>query len=1072
MEGVGQGSGRRPERRQRNFERLFVQAFPTIPLPAVGTIPAVETGARLATVTVLVTDLVGSTAVLDREGEPAADEMRRRHGALVRTIVDVFDGTTVKSTGDGFLATFHSADAAVRCAAALLEASDEGAVRLGLSTGDATVAADDVFGQPAIEAARLCAMAGAGEALVGERTVAVRGRRDAPPLESRGACRLKGFDDAIEVAAVRPARPVPPRRRRALTPVAPLVGRSTELAQLRQAWERAADAPGVALVTGEPGIGKTHLAAALAHQVDAQGFVARVGFEEGRADGFERLCTHLDELATNVPIGRLAAHGRAVTAWLATLCPSIAERVPLSTDTAVDAPRDEAAAALVVLLEELARRERVLLVLDDVQWSGAAVEALVTRLRQEGPAGVLVLATARLSTAPAALVELATDDGSVVTLHGLAADEVGELLRHAAPDATPELVEAVQQRTGGNPFLVLTLVEQEPDTSDGDPVATRFLHLPREVADAMSAAAILGRTFDADLLEHVLGETMPVLLDRLDAARRAGLLVEGERAGRYSFAHDLVRDAAAGRLGLTARARLHALAASALAERDTSSSELVEHLLASWSLRPPAEGVALAERAVRRAIDHLAFEEALALATRIDAAVHDDPRCGAAERAQSLLMLSAAHQRVGDIPAHKATAGAAGWAARDAGRTDLLARAAIGRAGYGIAGVPDPESEALLRAALDATAEDELAQRSDLLGMLAFYLYNYVGQGAAARSLSRQSLEIARRSGDITCVAQALAMRTYIHLAGSALDEQLAVLGELNELTPRLEPQARDEMVATAARHAAVARMQLGDRSGFEVHHANLRRMADRNRSWLLGGLSVAWDAMAALLDGDVAAAERAGTALLVPPYQDSNFRSSAALILTEVHRHRGTLSSVAAEISRFADSMPHLVTARAVDAFVAASVGDVDRATVALEAGSGRLQDDSTLPAQLAFATEAHVLAGRPIPDSIVEALEPFAGQLLVVAWGVSVQGAADRFLAIAAAQRGQLTEAATRFDAAAELERRVGEALPARTGLWRHALLRDVPRPEVPAAIAPGLSVELAALERALSPTESAPV
>jgi class 3 adenylate cyclase/tetratricopeptide (TPR) repeat protein len=1025
----------------------------------------VETGARLATVTVLVTDLVESTAVLDREGEVAAADLRRRHEDLVRTIVDVFDGVTVKSTGDGFLTTFQSADTAVRCAAALLEASADRAIRLGISTGDATVAPDDVFGQPPIEAARLCALAGPGEALVGERTIAIRGRRETPPLEPRGVCRLKGFDDAIEVAAVRPARSVSPRRLRTLEPARPLVGRATELGQLIHAWERAAAAPGFALLTGEPGIGKTHLAASLAHQVDADAFVLRVGFQEDRSDGFEHLCSCLDELATNIPIGALAARGRAVTGWLATLFPSVASRLPHSSDAPTDALRDEASTALFTLLAELARSGRVLLVLDDVQWGGAAVQALTGRIRDHGPPGLLVLATARLAVAPPPLVELAARESTLVTLGGLDADEVVELLRRAAPDAPPEVIAAARQHTGGNPFLVLTVADQEAEPGDVDPVAARFLHLPPEQADALSAAAVLGRTFDAYLLEQVLDPPPLTLLDHLDAACRAGLLVEGDQPGRYRFVHDLVREAAAARLGLTGRARLHARAAQALAGKDTSPSELVEHLLASWSLRMPAEGVALAELAVQRAIDHLAFEEALALTTRLDLTVRDDPRCGPAERAQALLLLSEASQLVGDIPAHKEAAAAAGWAARDAGRTDLLARAAMGRAGYGIAGVPDPESEALLRAALEATPDDELAQRSELLGMLAFYLFNYVAEGEAARTLSRQSLEIARRHGDVGCIAQALAMRTYVHLAGSALDEQLAVLGELNELTPRLDPQARYHMSATAARHAAVARLQLGDRSGFENHRANLRRIADRRRSWLLGGLGVAWDAMAALLDGDIDTAERAGSSLLQPPYRDSNFRNSAALILTEVHRARGTLAPIAPEIATFADGMPHLVTARAVDAFVAATVGDHDRAVRAINASAARLQDDSTLAAQLAFLAEASVLAGQPVPASVVDALRAFSGQLLVVAWGVTVQGAADRFLAIAAASAGRHAEAAEHFTAAADQEARVGSALVLRTQLWRHALLRDVPAPDPPQPYARGVATEAAALERALA-------
>jgi class 3 adenylate cyclase len=1033
----------------------------------------VETGGRLATVTVLVTDLVESTALLDREGEVAAADLRSRHEDVVRTIVDVFDGSTVKSTGDGFLTIFQSADTAVRCAAALLEASRNGTIRLGISTGDATIAADDVFGQPAIEASRLCALAGPGEALVGERTIAIRGRRASPPLEPRGAARLKGFDEPIEIAAVRPAHPVSPRRLRTLAAAQPLVGRVAELDQLLQAWQRSAAAPGFALVVGEPGIGKTFLAASLVDRVDADAFVVRVGFQEGRSDGFEHFCTGLDDLAVNLPIGVLAARGRAISGWLAALFPSVAERLPRSSELPQDALRQEAATAAFTLLDELARSGRVLAVLDDVQWSGPAVVAFAERVRSDGPPGLLVLATARLAAAPPTLVDLASADSTLVTLGGLAPDEVVALVRQAAPDAPPEVIEAAQQRTGGNPFLVLTVAGdggRVAASAEGDPVAATFLRLPAGQADALSAAAVLGRTFDAYLVEQVVAPRSAALLDDLEAACHAGLLVEGDQPGRYRFVHDLVREAAAARLGLTARARLHARAAEALASKDSSPSELVEHLLASWSLRSPADGVALAERAVRRAIGNLAFEEALALATRLDDAVEGDARAGPAERAQTLLLLSDANQLVGDVDAHKEAAGAAGWRARDAGRNDLMARAAMGRAGYGIAGVPDPESEALLRAALDATPDDQPVQRSELLAMLAFYLFNYVGDGEVARALSRESLDIARRHGDVVSVARALAARTYVLLAGSAVDEQLAVVGELNELAPRLDPDVRNEMASTMIRHAAVARMQLADRSGFDAHRENLQRMADRRRSWLLGGLGVVWDAMSALLDGDPDRAERAGAQLLVPPYRDSNFRSSAALILTEVHRWRGTLPSLAGRVASLAERMPHFVIVRAVDAFVAACAGDGARAEQSIAAVSGELQDDSTLAAQLAFLSEASVLAGRTVPPEVVDALRPFSGQLLVVSWGVSVQGAADRFLAIAAAARGDDAEAADRFAAAEELEARVGTTLTLRAQLWRHALLDDVPLPQAPPALADGLAFERAALERALAGRRSA--
>ena len=90
------------------------------------------------TANVLVTDLVGSTLVLSRQGESAADEARRRHDALVSNVLGVFHGEVVKSTGDGALALLPSADLLVRAGAAITEAPGATGSRCGSAWRPAT----------------------------------------------------------------------------------------------------------------------------------------------------------------------------------------------------------------------------------------------------------------------------------------------------------------------------------------------------------------------------------------------------------------------------------------------------------------------------------------------------------------------------------------------------------------------------------------------------------------------------------------------------------------------------------------------------------------------------------------------------------------------------------------------------------------------------------------------------------------------------------------------------------------------------------------------------------------------
>jgi class 3 adenylate cyclase len=127
------------------------------------------------TVTIMFSDIVGSTAMTERLGDRRWIEVLREHNRVVRDAVTAYDGFEVKSQGDGFMVAFASASRAVECAAAIQrafaaraeEAPDEAIwVRIGLHTGEAIRERDDFFGRNVILAARIAAQAGAGEVLV------------------------------------------------------------------------------------------------------------------------------------------------------------------------------------------------------------------------------------------------------------------------------------------------------------------------------------------------------------------------------------------------------------------------------------------------------------------------------------------------------------------------------------------------------------------------------------------------------------------------------------------------------------------------------------------------------------------------------------------------------------------------------------------------------------------------------------------------------------------------------------------------------------------------------------------
>jgi hypothetical protein len=993
----------------------------------------------LETANVMFTDTVGSTDTLTRVGPAAAEAQRHQHDTLVANVVTVFGGSVVKSTGDGAVALLPSADHLVRAAAAVQEAAEAGGIelRVGAATGDVVSENGDCFGEPVVVASRLCAQCPSGTVLVDATTVGVRGLRHDPPVERFGDLPLKGFDEPREVWTV-----TPPAVRRAPAGDAsePAHGRDDEAARIEAAW-RTATGPALVVLCGEPGIGKTHLARATAERL---GEPLWVRFDTTTSDGFAVWCAAVDEYASELPVGVLAALGPDVVSRIVALLPSMAGSLPVAAaDHRSDADRDLLFSALAAVVRLVARDRAILL--DDVQWAGGTSHSFVTHLMASSER-LWLLATSRVPV-PETVASAAT---LVLPLGGLPPDALDELLRRRG--VTSADAEAATRRAGGNPLLALVASDSGAG-GGGDPVADRFLVLPAEELELIAVAGLVGGTIDLTLLHELTGSPAAQLADRLDAAVRAGLLAEEH--GALVFVHDLVREAAVTRLPAHRRTLFHAAVATALLRRgDTVAA--VPHVLDGFGALEPDRAVEVVAGGCQELAGRLAFEEMLAVATRLHEVVARDQRSRPRHEAAALLIASWAHQLLGDLPRQQQTAAAAGRLARSDGAFVLLAQAALLRAGSGPAGVPDPEAAELLDSALALVPEDDLAQRSRLIGMRAFYLLNYEGRGADARLASLDALAIARQGGDPAAVADALSGRLFVLLAGSNVMEQLAAAEELRGLVARLPPSRGADVWAGLQRNLGVLRLQLADRAGFAVCHDEIRSLATGSHSWLLAAIATMWDGIGALLDGDPDLAAQHASAITAQR-DELNLLASQTAQLTAAHRWRGTLGAVVTDVVAEAAAQPEQPLTSTVAAIVRALTGDGD-ATQTLDEVLRRsplLIDDPTLAAQLAALTEACVLTGREIPGAVTAALEPFAGQLLVLSWGVDVLGAADRFLAVAAARSGDRVAAAAGFDRAAELEARVSVAVPLRTRVWRHVVLGDVAPPEIPPALA-GLAVE----------------
>jgi DNA-binding NarL/FixJ family response regulator/class 3 adenylate cyclase len=166
---------------------------------------------QVVTAAVLFTDIVGSTEILGRVGADANREIHAVHFALLRDTISAHGGHEVKRLGDGVMATFPSAADALTAAITIqqgvdrqnLRSTEPLSIRIGVAVGDATYEDGDYFGDPVIEASRLCAMAEGGQIIATDAVRLMAKGHVSHAFSPLGDVTLKGMRDpvaAIEVA--------------------------------------------------------------------------------------------------------------------------------------------------------------------------------------------------------------------------------------------------------------------------------------------------------------------------------------------------------------------------------------------------------------------------------------------------------------------------------------------------------------------------------------------------------------------------------------------------------------------------------------------------------------------------------------------------------------------------------------------------------------------------------------------------------------------------------------------------------------------------------------------------------
>ena len=763
-----------------------------------------------ANVTVLFTDIVGSTALAASMTPEAADELRREHFAILRQAVAEAGGTEVKQLGDGFMVVFPAASAALSCAVAMqqgVELDNRGhdysvGLRVGLSAGEVVPDDDDYFGDPVIEAARLCARCESGQVLAAEIVRLTAGRRSRHECRSLGDFTLKGLPEPVEtvevlwepVVVADTGAVIPLPGRLAVRPATGVVGRDAEVAVIVDAFKRVVGGEGreVVLISGEAGLGKTTLVAQAARILfDGDACVLFGHCEQGLATPYQLFTEALGHFVTHTPEGQLVAHVDAHGSELARLVPALATRLPglaPSKTTDADTERYQLFAAVVGLLVLVSRQQPVVVVLDDLQWADeASLQLLRHVIASDQPMRLLVVGIHRdselsrshpLVEALAALhrqhgvtrIELTgLDDSGVVSLMEAVAG-------HSLDDAAVDLAHALCRETDGNPFFVSEVLRHLAETgaiyqdASGRWVAANTLErlaLPASVRVVIGArvgrlgsnaervltlAAVIGRDFDLDVLARASETSEDELLDILDAAIAATLVRElTDTPGHYNFAHALIQHTLYEDLGLTRRARAHRQVAEALEDLygDNPGSR-VGDLARHWGTAQPvdvAKALDYSRRAADAALDGLApadalryYTQALDLYAQSD---HPDRTLGI----DLAVGLGTAQRQTGD-PAFRDTLVDAARRAADLGDTDRLVAAALAnyRGFFSNRGKTDADRVEILELALDQLASEDRRRALVLATLCAELMYGSPLERRQA--LADEAIAIARSSGD------------------------------------------------------------------------------------------------------------------------------------------------------------------------------------------------------------------------------------------------------------------------------------------------------------------------------------
>jgi DNA-binding SARP family transcriptional activator/tetratricopeptide (TPR) repeat protein len=844
-----------------------------------------------------------------------------------------------------------------------------------------------------------------------------------------------------------------------------LVGRSVELAYLARCWREAADGQrALVLLAGDAGIGKTRTAAELAARAHEEGAIVLYGrFDEETLTPYQPVVEMLRGWSAGAPLDALRERLGPRATELAILLPEFG---PPPTDHAAngamsgpeaDAQRFRFFDAVAALIGEIGAEAPLVLVFDDLHWADRPTLQLLRHLvRAPAPRRALFLGTYRESEISDrhALHELIGDlrrEGTLrrLELAGLTEPEVGELVAElASAPSSAAFVRALAGETDGNPFFIEEVVRHIRDTSgaltheitleeagvpDGvrEVTARRLRRLTENTRAVLLVASVIGREFDYDVLEAVVGRSGDELVDALEEGVEARVLREAGHVGRYAFTHALVRATLYDSISQLRRARVHGKVGETLVrlrggDLDPHLAMLAHHFAQAAPVERPDRAIDFALAAARRADRLLAWEEA---AQHYGAALRARELAGAVDdqvRAELLLALGASQDRAGLEDEARETFQAAIRTARQLADPVLLGRGALGVAGpWSMLSRSDPSRVELLEEALSALPEEDSPLRARLLARMSLELY-YAGEPELRLALSEEAVEIAGRVDDPRTLATCLDARHYALWLPENVEERLEVAAELRRVA---EQTGDPELELQGAGWTIIDLMELGDIQGVDIQIAAASKLAEAlHRPIWLWWTSLFRGARAQLA-GEFDEAERLAqeTLAIGQRGQAENALHYYAQAMFNIRREQGRLAEVEGAVRGFIELYPAIPAWRSALALLLLELGRPDEARAEFErAAAGGFadipHDANWLIAVTLLAEVCGGLGDGERAGELYGLLEPYAGRNVVVGRNATNNGSASRLLGILASARGEWDLAERHFHAAQRMHTQMG--------------------------------------------------